>query len=69
MSQIGSVTERFVRRVSRDTLIVRNADALAGFAHEPASLVVACRRAVARGDGEIAVETTTSAPGGTAPAT
>src|SRR6266699_3450460 len=27
-SQIGSVTERFVRRVSRDTLIVRNADAL-----------------------------------------
>src|SRR5438094_423548 len=27
-SQIGSVTERFVRRVTRDTLIVRNADAL-----------------------------------------
>src|SRR5882724_4328583 len=27
-SQIGSVTERFVRRVNRDTLIVRNADAL-----------------------------------------
>src|SRR5256712_1167424 len=27
-SQLGSVTERFVRRVSRDTLIVRNTDAL-----------------------------------------
>ncbi|MBI2491873.1 MAG: universal stress protein [Candidatus Rokubacteria bacterium] len=27
-SQIGSVTERFVRRVSRDTLIVRNTDPL-----------------------------------------
>jgi nucleotide-binding universal stress UspA family protein len=27
-SQLGSVTERFVRRVSRDTLIVRNQDAL-----------------------------------------
>jgi len=27
-SQIGSVTERFVRRVTRDTVIVRNADAL-----------------------------------------
>src|SRR5262247_3750928 len=27
-SQIGSVTERFVRRVNRDILIVRNADAL-----------------------------------------
>jgi nucleotide-binding universal stress UspA family protein/rubrerythrin len=27
-SQLGSVTERFVRRVTRDTLIVRNADAL-----------------------------------------
>src|SRR5207237_192660 len=27
-SQLGSVTERFVRRVERDTLIVRNADAL-----------------------------------------
>jgi nucleotide-binding universal stress UspA family protein len=27
-SQLGSVTERFVRRVTRDTLVVRNADAL-----------------------------------------
>jgi nucleotide-binding universal stress UspA family protein len=27
-SQLGSVTERFVRKVKRDTLIVRNADAL-----------------------------------------
>ena len=27
-SQLGSVTERFVRRVTRDTLIVRNHDAL-----------------------------------------
>src|SRR5882762_700496 len=27
-SQLGSVTERFVRRVARDTLIVRNTDAL-----------------------------------------
>src|SRR5206468_5599506 len=27
-SQLGSVTDRFVRRVSRDTLIVRNIDAL-----------------------------------------
>ncbi|HEU5323303.1 MAG TPA: universal stress protein, partial [Methylomirabilota bacterium] len=27
-SQLGSVTERFVRRVSRDTLVVRNHDAL-----------------------------------------
>src|ERR1700752_3449977 len=27
-SQLGSVTERFVRRVTRDTLIVRNADGL-----------------------------------------
>src|SRR5262245_26702861 len=27
-SQLGSVTERFVRKVTRDTLIVRNADAL-----------------------------------------
>ena len=27
-SQLGSVTERYVRRVSRDTLVVRNADAL-----------------------------------------
>jgi nucleotide-binding universal stress UspA family protein len=27
-SQLGSVTERFVRKVSKDTLIVRNADAL-----------------------------------------
>jgi nucleotide-binding universal stress UspA family protein len=27
-SQLGSVTERFVRRVTRDTLIVRNTDAL-----------------------------------------
>jgi nucleotide-binding universal stress UspA family protein len=27
-SQLGSVTERFVRRVDRDTLVVRNADAL-----------------------------------------
>ncbi len=27
-SQLGSVTERFVRRVTKDTLIVRNADAL-----------------------------------------
>src|SRR5213079_1038305 len=27
-SQLGSVTERFVRRVERDTLIVRNTDAL-----------------------------------------
>ena len=28
-SQLGSVTERFVRRVTRDTLVVRNADGLA----------------------------------------
>ena len=28
-SQLGSVTERFVRRVERDTLVVRNPDALA----------------------------------------
>jgi nucleotide-binding universal stress UspA family protein/uncharacterized Zn finger protein (UPF0148 family) len=27
-SQLGSVTERFVRKITRDTLIVRNADAL-----------------------------------------
>src|SRR5262244_2178590 len=27
-SQLGSVTERFVRRVNRDTLVVRNPDAL-----------------------------------------
>ena len=27
-SQLGSVTERFVRRVSRDVLVVRNPDAL-----------------------------------------
>src|SRR5260370_29302873 len=27
-SQLGSVTERFVRKVAKDTLIVRNADAL-----------------------------------------
>src|SRR5256712_2907227 len=29
-SQLGSVTERFVRRVERDTLVVRNPDALQG---------------------------------------
>src|SRR5213595_501701 len=29
-SQLGSVTERFVRRVERDTLVVRNADRLSG---------------------------------------
>src|SRR2546430_9435304 len=29
-SQLGSVTERFVRRVERDTLVVRNPDALEG---------------------------------------
>src|SRR5881296_4222677 len=29
-SQLGSVTERFVRRVPKDTLVVRNADRLSG---------------------------------------
>src|SRR5437773_10538814 len=29
-SQLGSVTERFVRKVSKDTLVVRNPDALQG---------------------------------------
>src|SRR5436309_9339507 len=29
-SQLGSVTERYVRRVERDTLVVRNPDALQG---------------------------------------
>ena len=35
------------RHVDEDRLAIEAADALAGFAHEPASLVVACRRVLA----------------------
>ena len=35
------------RHVDEERLAVEAADALAGFAHEPASLVVACRRVLA----------------------